>query len=74
MALREIEQLLDYKKGCLLEEYKVLTSQLQRDSDIGMRIKNWCITVWLLGMGLSLESKISPALGMSAIIVMLLAF
>jgi hypothetical protein len=65
---------LAHKRECLLEEYKALSSELQAEGNISMSIKNWCITVWVISFGLAYQSKVSPLLGASAIIVTILAF
>jgi len=74
MEQNKEEFFLAHKRECLLEEYKALSSELQSESNISMSIKNWCITVWVISFGLAYQSKVSPLLGASAIIIMILAF
>lgn len=68
------DEILNYEKECLIEEYRSIQSAEKTGAEISMKIKNWCITVWLLAIGLTIQTEIENYSAMYSIFVSIFAF
>ncbi len=64
----------EIRKTYLLEEYKQLCTLRISSSNSSLQIKGWCITVWSVSLGFSLQAKIDPVIAFPAISFIIVVF
>ena len=64
----------EMRKSYLLEEYKHLCTLRISSANSSRQIQGWCITVWSVSLGFTLQAKVDPVISYPSISFMVVVF